>query len=115
LDRLSIYERRIENSLFKTITELRRTQILREMEREKKEAEEIIEADIEQSSADQEEPSYEQQDTADSEREMEGLRSSPHEIGKSRHLTGQEIMKNKANLPAFSRKLKALNSPIRDT
>ena len=45
LDRLSIYERRIENSLFKTIEELRRTKILREMEKEKKEAEEIIAAE----------------------------------------------------------------------
>jgi len=48
LDRLSIYERRIENSLFKTINELRRTQILREMEREKKETEEIIAAEAEE-------------------------------------------------------------------
>jgi hypothetical protein len=74
LDRLSIYERRIENSLFKTITELRRTQILREMEREKKEAEEIIEADIEQDSEILEKSSYEQQDARDSEQD---------------HLTGQ--------------------------
>jgi len=49
LDRLSIYERRIENSLFKTINELRRTQLLREMEREKKETEEIIAAEDEES------------------------------------------------------------------
>ena len=55
LDRLSIYERRIENSLFKTINELRRTQILREMEKEKKETEEVIE-----------ESRYEQQDVGDS-------------------------------------------------
>ena len=52
LDRLSIYERRIENSLFKTINELRRTQILREMEKEKRETEEIIATDIEQGSQD---------------------------------------------------------------
>ena len=35
-------------SLFKTIEELRRTQILREMDKQKKEAEEIIEAEAEQ-------------------------------------------------------------------
>ena len=62
LDRLSIYERRIENSLFKTITELRRTQILREMDKQKKETEEIIEAEVEED------------DYAET-------RNSPHEIG----------------------------------
>ena len=71
LDRLSMYERRIENSLFKTITELRRTQLLREMDKQKKETEEIIEADNEEQSADQEESSYQLQDVEDSEREVE--------------------------------------------
>ena len=80
LDRLSIYERRIENSLFKTINELRRTQILREMEKQKKEAEEIIAAEVEEDSEILEESGFWQQDEED---------SSPHEIGKSRHLTGQ--------------------------
>ena len=80
LDRLSIYERRIENSLFKTINELRRTQILREMEKQKKEAEEIIAAEVEEDSGIIEKSGFWQQDEED---------SSPHEIGKSRHLTGQ--------------------------
>ena len=66
LDRLSIYERRLENSLFKTIAELRRTQILREMEKEKKETEEIIAADIERGSED----SW-QQEARNSEKEVE--------------------------------------------
>ncbi len=80
LDRLSIYERRIENSLFKTINELRKTQILREMEKEKKEAEEIIAREAERESEIIEESYFWRQEERD---------NSPHEIGKSNHLTGQ--------------------------
>ena len=70
LDRLSIYERRLENSLFKTITELRRTQILREMDKQKKEAQEIIEDDIEQRSEDSKQSSYEQREIEDDRRDI---------------------------------------------
>ena len=39
LDRLSIYERRIESSLFKTMGELKRLQLMREVEKQKAKAE----------------------------------------------------------------------------
>ena len=82
LDRLSMYERRIENSLFKTINEFRKTQILREMDKQKKETEQITETEKESEIL--EKSSYKRPDMGDSKREM-GRRSSPHEIGKSRH------------------------------
>ena len=115
LDRLSMYERRIENSLFKTITELRRTQILREMDKQKKETEEIIEADTEQKSADIEKPSFRQQDMRDSERDgnpneigkRRHLMGHPSEIGKEHHLTG---LKNEKQSQFAGRRPEILNS-----
>ena len=81
LDRLSIYERRIENSLFKTINELRRTQLLREMEREKKETEEFIAADIEQRNENLEKSSYWQQDEEDSSPQFDRHKQPSHGAG----------------------------------